>query len=211
MSERTIYDALIDAGLTPEGACGLMGNMKAESSMKANIAQRGMTKLTDEQYTRSFDQNPSLHERDSVGFGLCQWTFWSRKQNLWKFAKSWGVSVGDEAMQVQFCLHELREEYSKLLSFLCETHDLMAAAERVCKEYERPAVNNVATRYGFAEEFFERFASPMTETVDYPPDPSIMMLQTILVYNGYSEIEVTGYKDADTLDALQDFVTALRG
>ena len=55
MSIKTIYKALIDAGLTPEGACGLMGNMMAESSMKADIAQRGMTALSDEQYTAAAD------------------------------------------------------------------------------------------------------------------------------------------------------------
>ena len=46
MSEQTIYTSLIRAGLTPEGASGSMGNMFAESTMKANIAQRGMTHLS---------------------------------------------------------------------------------------------------------------------------------------------------------------------
>ena len=33
MSNKTIYDQLRAVGMTAEGACGLMGNMMAESSM----------------------------------------------------------------------------------------------------------------------------------------------------------------------------------
>ena len=51
MSARDIYAKLIAAGLTHEGTCGLMGNMQAESGMKSNIVQRGMTALSDEEYT----------------------------------------------------------------------------------------------------------------------------------------------------------------
>ena len=51
MSEHTIYTDLRRAGMTHEGACAMLGNMQCESSLKANIAQRGMTSLTDAQYT----------------------------------------------------------------------------------------------------------------------------------------------------------------
>ena len=102
MSNRTIYDALIAAHLTPEGACSVMGNMRAESAMKSNIAQRGMTTMTDEQYTAAADNGTINFTSDSVGYGLCQWTFHTRKAALLAFAHAKGVSVGDEAMQVQY-------------------------------------------------------------------------------------------------------------
>lgn len=211
MSEKTIYDTLIDAGLTPEGACGLMGNMKAESSMKSNIAQRGMTKLTDEEYTKAADNGKINFTNDAVGYGLCQWTYHSRKRDLLQFSKNWGVSVGAEDMQVEFCLFELRESYPQLLSFLSETQDIYTAAERVCKEYERPAVNDVETRYRYAQEFYDAYAAPAGEDEnDVPQDPIIMILQMVLSYNGYS-VEITGHKDNATLDALQDFISVLRG
>lgn len=47
MGAKEIYIKLREAGLTTEGACGLMGNMQAESAMQANVAQRGMTSLSD--------------------------------------------------------------------------------------------------------------------------------------------------------------------
>ena len=146
----SIYGALVRAGMTAAGACGLMGNMQAESGMKSNIVQRGMTALSDGEYTRRADAGEPDFIRDGAGYGLCQWTYRSRKQALLRFARERGVSVGDEGMQVEFCLSELRCEYPALRRFLCETQDVRAAAERVCREYERPAVNNVDARAAYA-------------------------------------------------------------
>ena len=156
MSAETIYRQLIQASMTPAGACGLMGNMQAESGMKSNIAQRGMTVLSDEEYTAASAEWPVKFIHDGVGYGLCQWTYWSRKQALLSFARARGVSVGDEGMQVEFCVDELRDEYPALWCFLCETQDVRAAAERVCREYERPAVNNVDVRTEYANQFYSR-------------------------------------------------------
>lgn len=221
MSERSIYDKFRAAGMSHEGACGLMGNLKAESSMKANIAQRGMTTLSDAEYTRLADGGKSTRAingvakyfyNDQIGYGLAQWTFWSRKQALSEFAKSRGVSVGDETMQTDFIIHELRSDFTDLFSFLCQTRDLYAAADRVCREYERPAVNNVDRRYEFAQEFDGKFGEEEAEDKSassgawYPPDLSILVLQAVLVGNGYNT-EITGYKNADFLKKLREFVT----
>lgn len=158
MSGMSIYGALVRAGMTAAGACGLIGNMQAESGMKSNIVQRGMTALSDGEYTRRADAGELDFIRDGAGYGLCQWTYWSRKQALLRFARERGVSVGDEGMQVEFCLSELRGEYPALRRFLCETQDVRAAAERVCREYERPAVNNVDARAAYAARFADMAA-----------------------------------------------------
>ena len=158
MSGMSIYGALVRAGMTAAGACGLMGNMQAESGMKSNIVQRGMTALSDGEYTRRADAGELDFIRDGAGYGLCQWTYRSRKQALLRFARECGVSVGDEGMQVEFCLSELCGEYPVLRRFLCETQDVRAAAERVCREYERPAVNNVDARAAYAARFADMAA-----------------------------------------------------
>lgn len=163
MSNQAIYSTLRGAGLTAEGACGLMGNMMAESGMKSNIAQRGMTSMSDEEYTYAAD-NGLIDFTQPVGFGLCQWTFPPRKADLMAFARNRGVSVGDENMQVQFCLKELREDYPAVLDKLCKSHDLLDCAQTVCRFYERPAVNNIGPRYEYAQNFLNTFAS------ENPPD-----------------------------------------
>lgn len=213
MSNQLIYDKLRAAGLTHSGVCGVMGNLMAESSMIANIAQRGMTKLTDKEYTDKYDNYPTTCYRDGVGYGLAQWTYWSRKQELFEFANAKGVSVGDEAMQVEFVIHELRKDYSGLFSFLCETDDLYAATDRVCREYERPAFNNVDRRYNFAKVFSDDLAP--TEAVESTdswskPDLSVLVLQAVLVGNGYP-VEVTGVKDAKFLAVMREFLKDMGG
>ena len=215
MSNESIYNKLRSAGLTHSGTCGMMGNLMAESSMIANIAQRGMTNLSDKAYTNKFDTQPETCYRDGVGYGLAQWTYWSRKQALFEFANARGQSVGNEDMQIDFVIHELRTDYPALFSFLCETDDLYSAAERVCKEFERPAVNNVDRRYEFAMVFANDLA-PTTVAGNpsgekwFPPDQSILVLQAVLVANGYN-VEITGYKNAEFLKKLREFVADIGG
>jgi hypothetical protein len=55
-------------------------------------------------------------------------------------------------VQLDFIVFELGQDYPDLLDFLRSTQDIYAAADRVCREYERPAVNNVDRRYSFAME-----------------------------------------------------------
>lgn len=213
MSAGSIYDKLRAAGMTHAGACGTLGNLMAESSLIANIAQRGMTSLTDAQYTAKFDATPELCYRDGVGYGLAQWTFWSRKQELSKFAKKRGTSVGSEATQLEFIIHELRSDFPELWDFLCTTDDLYAAADRVCCEFERPAVNNVDRRYEFAKVFYDDFDAPVSAPKEdkwFPPDLSILVLQAVLVGNAYNT-DITGYKNEHFLKTLRQFVSDMGG
>lgn len=229
MSTKTICNALRSAGLTKEGACGLMGNMQAESSMKSNIAQRGMTSLSDDDYTGRADTGFIDFVHDSVGYGLCQWTFYSRKQNLLDYAKKKGTSVGDEDMQVQFCLMELREYFPKVWKFLRESHDLYQCTQIVCTDYERPAVNNVSVRYKFAQEFFDQFANSYEVNApietDYTPinsenvkpvsesnkffDWKIGLIQYVMQCDGYWG-NVTGVKSEEFFNNLQQYLNDMK-
>ena len=205
MSAQTIYDDLRRAGMTHEGACAMLGNMQCESGLKANIAQRGMTSLTDAQYTKLFDANPERCISDGVGYGLCQWTYPQRKRNLRQFARNWGVSVGAEDMQTAFAVEELKTEYAALWEYLCETDELYIAAERICKEYERPAVNNVQARFDAAQKFSAELQNTKSEA---GADMTVLIIQALLVLRGYS-VELSGRGDGKTLEALRDYMKSM--
>lgn len=179
MGALSILQTLVEAGMTVEAACAMAGNMMAESGLKANIAQRGMTKLTDEQYTERADNCcippdaglPTVNfNDDGVGYGLCQWTHPTRKQHLLDYAQSMGASVGDEFTQVQFCLAELKTDFPALWKFLCETHDGYVATERICKEYERPAMNNIETRYKYALDLYAKYSAALSAEASHADD-----------------------------------------
>ena len=205
MSAQTIYDDLRRAGMTHEGACAMLGNMQCESGLKANIAQRGMTSLTDAQYTKLFDANPERCISDGVGYGLCQWTYPQRKRNLRQFARNWGVSVGAEDMQTAFAVEELKTEYAALWEYLCETDELYTATERICKEYERPAVNNVQARFDAAQKFSAKLQVTQSEAES---DMTVLIIQALLVLRGYS-VELSGRGDGKTLEALRDYMKSM--
>ena len=204
MSTQSIYTQLINAGLSKAGACGVLGNMNAESAMRANNAQDGMTKLSDAEYTSGVDNGTYTNfVRDAVGYGLCQWTYWTRKQALYNFAKQKGVSIGDEAMQVEFAIQELQNNYPVLWSFLCTTENVHDAAGRVCTEFERPAVNNINARASYALRYFEELSDDPNAESSAPTIPSTSDTEEV-------EVKVRVLKrgaNGDQVKALQAILT----
>lgn len=59
--------------------------------------------FSDAEYTAAVDSGAYgnfIH--DSAGYGLAQWTYWSRKKTLYDHAKAAGVSIADMNMQLAF-------------------------------------------------------------------------------------------------------------
>lgn len=174
MTEKEIYDSLRKAGLTPEGAAGLMGNLQAESGMKPNNLQNSYnTKLglTDEEYTALVDAGkyPDF-VNDKAGYGLAQWTYHTRKQNLLAFAKQQGKSIGDGQMQLAFLLTELAG-YGELWAILNTTSNVDTATDLVLTRFEKPADQGEKvkqTRRGYARAILERCAGAGPVTTATP-------------------------------------------
>ena len=86
----------------------MMGNLFAESALSPiNLQNTYEKKLgySDSAYTAAVDNGTYTNfVKDSAGYGLAQWTFWSRKQNLLNYAKSKGVSIGNLNMQLEFLM-----------------------------------------------------------------------------------------------------------
>lgn len=243
MSELTIYAALRAAGMTAAGACGMMGNMACESVMHSNNLQDSYNeafKLTDEQYTALADAgkptyNGKYFVNDDAGYGLCQWTHKDRKKKFLAFAKAECASIGNEAMQVRYCIKELKTDFPGVWQLLCNTVSVYEAAEVVCCKYEMPAVNNVEDRSHKAMLFFSMYSAidytivPIdTEApVSAPADAdgnaidieltneTVMHLQAILVTYGYkigtqaNATGVDGFIGQKTVAAAKDFVSRL--
>ena len=92
MNEATIWRFLKSQGMTDAGAAGLMGNLFAESGLNPKNLQNSYEKklgYTDATYTAAVDSGTYTNfVRDSAGYGLCQWTYWTRKQALYAFCKA---------------------------------------------------------------------------------------------------------------------------
>ena len=93
--------------------------------------------------------------RDSAGYGLAQWTYWSRKQELYDFAKSRGASIGDLNMQLDFLWQELNASYPTVMKALKSADSVKTASDIVLTQFERPAdqsnsVKELRANYGRA-------------------------------------------------------------
>ena len=145
------------------GVAGLMGNLYAESGLRSNNLQNAYEKklgMSDEQYTSAVDSGRYTNfVKDAAGFGLAQWTYWSRKQNLLNYAKSVGASIGDLSMQLEFLVTELRG-YPMLMSTLLQAKSVKEASDAVLTKYERPADQSETVkkkRASFGETFYKKY------------------------------------------------------
>ena len=202
MTAKEIYLHLIQAGLTSEGAFALMGNLQAESGLRSNNAENGRISLSDDDYTAAVDNGTyTAFVTDAIGYGLAQWTYWSRKQSLLAFSKSRGCSIGDCAMQLDFCLKEIKGRYRGLFNELCSTKDLKQATSDVCTIYEKPAVNNIKTRYKYAQKLYAELVNSKEGTALTENEAIAKLVSCAKNQVGYLEKKTNAYLDDKTANA----------
>ena len=161
-----IWDKLISVGMTKAGVAGLMGNLDAESALNPKNLQNSYEKslgYTDESYTKAVDNGTYANfVKDCAGYGLAQWTYWARKQELLSYAKACKKSIGDLDMQLNFLLEELQESYSSVLKTLKTTTSVKTASDCVMCQYERPADTSEkakARRALLGQKYYDMFAT----------------------------------------------------
>lgn len=132
------------------GTAGLMGNLAHESGFSSNNLQNTYEQslhMTDPEYTAAVDQGTYTNfVHDSAGYGLAQWTYYTRKQNLLNYSKQQGTSIGSLAMQVDFLISELKNSYGSVWSELLSSESVRAASDVVLLNFERPADQSEAVK-----------------------------------------------------------------
>ena len=162
---QTIWDYLLKWIGNAFGAAGLMGNLRAESALRPNNLQDRFEQtlgLSDAQYTAKVDDGSYTNfVYDSAGYGLAQWTYWSRKKALLEYARARKVSIGDLYMQLDFLKKEMTENYATLVASLQQAKTVREASNAVLFIYERPAdqgqkVQDLRASYG--ETYYKEYA-----------------------------------------------------
>lgn len=164
-NEEKIWNFLASKGLNAFGVAGLMGNLYAESALNPQNLQNTYEKklgLSDAEYTAAVDSGSYTgFVRDSAGYGLAQWTYWSRKEALLAYAKAAKASIGDLETQLSFLFKELSEGYTSVLAVLKTATSVRQASDVVLTKYERPAnqgesVQNKRASYG--QSYYDKYA-----------------------------------------------------
>lgn len=170
-NEATIWNFFKNKGLTDYAVAGIMGNLYAESGLsQINLQNTGNTKLgmTDSEYTLAVDNGSYTNFiKDSQGYGLAQWTYWSRKQNMYNFIKGKGKSIGDLTAQLEFLYHELSTSYKSQLTKINNAKSVLEASNVILIEFERPANQGASvqkTRANYGQKYYNKFASKTSST-----------------------------------------------
>lgn len=188
MSKSSIWARLKAKGFSDTACAAIMGNMQQESAFKPNNVEdryHADTGKSDEYYTAAVD-NGSYSRNDfmrdggkAYGYGLCQWTFYSRKAGLYDFAKKRGVSIADEQMQIDWMMEEMHQsEYSSVYDTLMSGTSLKKMTEKFMCRFENPADQSegaINYRVGLAQAIYNEFAGttpePAPEPSPQPPEP----------------------------------------
>ena len=164
-NEKTIWNFLTGKGLNAYAVAGIMGNLYAESGLMPNNLQNTYNnKLgkTDAEYTAAVDNGSyGNFVKDSAGYGLAQWTYWSRKQALLNHAKQAGVSIADLNMQLGFLWEEL-QGYTAVMDALKKAGSVRAASDAVLSGYEKPAGQSETVkkkRAEYGEGYYKKYAA----------------------------------------------------
>lgn len=146
-NKNMVCESLLSSGLSENAVAGIMVNMQAESGFNPiNLQNSYETSLgyTDSSYTLAVNNGTYRNfVHDSAGYGIVQWTYYNRKQNLYNFAQSRNASIGDLGMQLEFFLQEL-SGYTTTYKYVTGNYSAYDISYNFCTEYERPS-NTITT------------------------------------------------------------------
>lgn len=180
-----------------------MGNLFAESGLiPTNLQNSYESKLgmNDASYTAAVDNGSYTNfTHDSAGYGLAQWTYWSRKQGLFQLCKSRGKSIGDLSTQLDFLYQELTTSYSQLLKILKTTSSVEEASNLVVTQFERPADQNFDTlkqRALYSQRYFNTYSTQKEEMAKMKysnaNQPLVCMMTNSTCYKQTRKMDIKG-------------------
>lgn len=197
-NEEKIWNFLISKLNNPYSVAGLMGNLYAESGLKSTNLQNNGNKIlgmTDEEFAIAVDNNKYTNFiKDGFGWGICQWTYWNRKQNLLNYATTMCCSIGDLEMQLNFLMWELQNGYRSVWNKLPSSTSVRQASDIVLTEFEKPAdqsENVKIKRASFGQQYYDKY---------YKKQPSNQLSHNIKYYR----VQCGAFKNKNNAIELQD-------
>lgn len=173
-----VWNGLMAIIGNPIGVAAAMGNFQVESYNVPFCRQGDVPpSQVSIDYTNSVD-NGSTSVASFVnngpgggGYGLAQWTWYTRKQNMIDIAKANGWSIGSIETAMGILSLELTGGYSGVLSAMQSATDLKSASDTWLHNYEAPGDQGEIQqkiRHAYAEWYYNAFAQG---GVPSPPQP----------------------------------------
>lgn len=216
---KTIWTFLMAHIDNPYGVAGLMGNLTAESALKSDNLQNSYERslgYSDATYTAAVDNGTYTNfVKDAAGYGLAQWTHWSRKQAMLAYHQSKNKSIGDLQTQLEFLVKELSESYKGVWSELKNATSVLSASNSVLMNFERPAdmgesVQKKRAEYG--QKYYDKFAGTVSATTPSTSAASADLkfkVGDIVQFNGTNHYASANASSGPKIKASKAKVTAI--
>lgn len=171
---KAVWDNLMTYINNPIGVAALMGNLFAESGIVPYRCEKDNNStnkfLASKNYTKDVDSgvvsenafvNGGLYE-GKPGYGLAQWSYYSRKQALYNMWKNGNYdSIGNIDLALAYLKSELETHgYNDTLSVLQNTTDIRAASNHVLFYFENPTLQGQEVqdkRYAYSQDIYDTF------------------------------------------------------
>lgn len=170
INEQIIWSFLNDRIGNPYAASAFMGNLYCESGLRPQAVEYIYMKelgMNSAQYTEAVDSGTyDNFVKDSVGYGIAQWTWFPRKQALLEYAKSKNVSISDLDMQLEYLWKELNGSYKGVLTKIRTAACVKDASDVVLTDFENPLVQGdkeKMMRASVGEEYYRKYADMSLE------------------------------------------------
>lgn len=157
--EAQIWDSLNSFTGNPYATAGIMGNLVCESRLSPTNLQDSYEPVlgfTDESYTAAVDSGTYQNfVNDAAGYGIAQWTYFSRKEKLLNLAKQRGTSIGDLGTQLQM----LKNELSGMKSTLAGFSNVEDASNYILDHFEQPRYPEAtrAIRINYSSYYYNKY------------------------------------------------------
>lgn len=170
------------------GVAGLMGNLYAESGCTPYACQPTRPYPVCETYIDNVDSHRISRDdfinhgcsadggvsSGQLGFGLAQWTYYTRKEGLYDYMFANGSSIGNLSNQIQYVIQEIRSD-STMWDIVANATDINTVADYILLNYENPKDKSVTVkkvRRGYAVDIYNEYSGSVPiEPVD-PEPPS---------------------------------------
>lgn len=184
---KTLWEKLIKAGCTKQGAAGLMGNLYSQSRCNPTCTEGLLLQRYKEDgyfnfpyglyEQKNYDLYVSRVDKGEIskaeflsprsylgktyqyGFGLAQWTTKSRKEGLWSYTKGQGKSIANLQGQINFLIYELKNSFPSVWSVISTTTSINSASDIVLTKFEQPAnaQNYIETRRNYSNQIYSLY------------------------------------------------------
>lgn len=175
---QTIWNYLVDKLDNEYGAAGLMGNLYWESGLITYRVEGDFSAgyTISLEYTRKVDTGEipeSTFVSDAIGYGLAQWTYYTRKQGLYNMKETLGQSIGSISVGLEYLWWELNNlpEFSIVLTTLKNATSIREASDIVLTRFENPAVQTEAVKIQRAAtgvDIYNKYSGTGGAIIPYP-------------------------------------------